>query len=293
VGCAYEAGGKRAIGESGLTAKSLQSPSRHRVFDAMQAARFEGSLMTSLAELKNIEQQRLADERAAVIRADELRKHAAAEAERTAREESERKLREEREAAIAIEQAKVAAERELRLRVEQAEQAERARQMMALEQERQQQEMELRRAEVAKKRPKWMMAVTGLALALAAVLVVFTVKAIASSDEALTAKEQSDLVAKKASDEAEKMRAELDKLETDLRALDGNLKVALDKVAIAQTKAEADAAAKEVKRIAKEKADANAAAAAIRRKQELDKRMGGAGPVCTGSSICREDFNKK
>lgn len=248
--------------------------------------------MTSLAELKNIEQQRLADERAAVIRADELRKHAAAEAERMAREDSERKLREEREAAIAIEQAKVAAERELRLRVEQAEQAERARQMMALEQERQQQEMELRRAEVAKKRPKWMMAVTGLALALAAVLVVFTVKAIASSDEAQTAKEQADLVAKKAADEAERMRIELDKLETDLRALDGNLKVALDKVAIAQTKAEADAAAKEVRRIADEKRTAQARAAKLEADRLYQIRIGGLKNVCTGDAICRDDFKK-
>ena len=50
------------------------------------------------------------------------------------------------------------------MRVESAEAAERARQQAALEQSRMQQEMDLRRAEVAKKRPTWMLVVTGLAL---------------------------------------------------------------------------------------------------------------------------------
>lgn len=259
----------------------------------MQAARFEGSLMTSLAELKSIEQQRLADERASVIRTDELRRHAAAEAERMAREQVERKVREEREAILAIEQAKVAAERELRLRVEQAEQAERARQQIALEQERHQQELELRKAEVAKKRPTWMMAVTGLALALATVLVVMTVNAIGHSDEADDARARSNAVAEKARQDADKMRDELTRLETNLRELDGKVDVAIKRVAAAQTQAEAKAAGEEMKRLARERADANAAAAEFRRKEELRKRREGVKTVCTTDSICRDEFNKK
>lgn len=259
----------------------------------MQAARFEGSLLTSLAELKSIEQQRLADERAAVIRADEQRRNAAVEAERQLRENAERLIREQRDAALAIEQAKVAAERELRLRVEQAEQAERARQQMALEQERHQQEMELRKAEVAKKRPKWMMAVTTLALALAAVLVVMTVKAFAKSDEADDARIRADEIAEKARLEAEKMRDELGKLEVNLREIDGKVDDAIKRVTLAQTQAEAKAAADDFKRMQQKKADAAAAAAELRRKLEHQKRMEGATNICTTDSVCRDTFNKR
>ena len=259
----------------------------------MQVARFEGSLMTSLAELRSIEQQRLADERASVIRADELRRHAAAEAERQAAEQAERRVREEREAILAIEQAKVVAERELRLRVEQAEQAERARQQIALEQERHQQELALRKAEVAKKRPTWMMAVTGLALALAAVLVVMTVNAIGHSDDAEDAKSRSEAVAEKARQEAEKMRDELTRLETDLRELDGRVDVAIKRVAAAQTQAEARAAGEEMKRLAKEKRDAQIRAAELKAKRDYEIRIGGVKSVCTGDAICRETFNKR
>ena len=249
--------------------------------------------MTSLAELKSIEQQRMADERASVIRADEIRRHAAAEVERTAREEAERKVREERESLLAIEQAKVTAERELRLRFEQAEQAERARQQIALEQERHQQEMALRKAEVAKKRPKWMMAVTGLALSLAAVLVAMTINAIGHSDDAEEAKTRSDAVAANARLEADKMRDELNRLESNLHDLDGKVDLAIQRVAAAQTAAEARAAGDEVKRLARDRAAANAAAADFRRKEELRKRMEGVKNVCTGDSICRDAFNKK
>ena len=249
--------------------------------------------MTSLAELKSIEQQRMADERASVIRADEIRRHAAAEVERTAREEAERKVREERESLLAIEQAKVTAERELRLRFEQAEQAERARQQIALEQERHQQEMALRKAEVAKKRPKWMMAVTGLALSLAAVLVAMTINAIGHSDDAEEAKTRSDAVAANARLEADKMRDELNRLESNLHDLDGKVDLAIQRVAAAQTAAEAKAAGDEVKRLARDRAAANAAAADFRRKEELRKRMEGVKNVCTGDSICRDAFNKK
>lgn len=272
--------------------KALQSPSRGRVIRTMQAARFEGSLMTSLAELKSIEHQRLADERAAVIRADELRKYTALEAERRVREAAERKLREERESALAIEQAKVAAERELRLRVEHVEQAERERQQVALEQERHAQEIELRKAEVANKRPRWMMTVTSLALALAAVLVVFTVKAVAASSEADDKRKVSEEAALKAEADVEKMRLELVGLETNLRELDGKVDLAIKRVAEAQTKAEATAAAGEVKRLANEKREAAIRAAELKAQRDLKLRLDGVKNICTRDSVCRENFKK-
>src|SRR3954464_10397781 len=69
------------------------------------------------------------------------------------------------------------------MRVESAEAAERQRQQAALEQQRLQQEMELRRAEVAKKRPTWMLAVTGIALVGVVVAIILVMKFSGQSDE--------------------------------------------------------------------------------------------------------------
>jgi hypothetical protein len=260
----------------------------------MQAARFEGSLMTSLAELKSIEQQRLADERTAVLRAEELRKQALIDADRRIREEAEAKAKAEYDQQLALEQARVQAERELRLRIESAEQAERARQQMALEQERHAQELALRKAEVAKKRPTWMVAVTAIALACAAVLVVLTVQAFGATDDADKARREAELISQRKELEAEQMRKELDRLEQDLKSLDASLAVALDKVAIAQTRAEAAAAAGEVKRLANAKREAEIKAAELRRKREYDERIRGVqvDKDCEGQSVCRKVMKK-
>ena len=66
-------------------------------------------------------------------------------------------MRAERDELRRIEDAKIAAEREAWLRVEAASAAERARHAIALEEHRIAQELELRRAEVAKTRPTWML----------------------------------------------------------------------------------------------------------------------------------------
>lgn len=246
--------------------------------------------MTSLAELKSIEQQRIADERAAIQQAVEQRAAAKLEAERHAREQIEAAQRAEHERALAIEQAKVAAEREARLRVEAAEAAERARQQIALEQERSQQEMELRKAEVAKKRPTWMVAVTGLALALAVVLVVFTVKALAASDEANQAQIIAERDARQAEEEAAKMRAELDKMSVALADLDGKVKVAIEDVIKAEGKAATDAAAARLKKLRAEQIAQQQAMDEYRRKQELKKRLDGTKniKICDSGAICRD-----
>ncbi|HEY5927364.1 MAG TPA: hypothetical protein VIV11_37025, partial [Kofleriaceae bacterium] len=126
--------------------------------------RVESSIITSLSELRAIEQQRIADERAAIERERAAEIETKRAAEQAIRDAEERRLREEREAIMRIEQARLDAEREARMRVEAAEAAERARFTAALEQQRMQEEHELRRAEIAQKRPTWMLVVTGMAL---------------------------------------------------------------------------------------------------------------------------------
>jgi len=127
--------------------------------------RVESSIMTSLSELKAIHHERIADEQASFERARIAEIEARRAAEEAVRAAADAKLREERDAQIRIEEARVAAEREARMKVEAGEAAERARYAAELEHQRQIQEAELRRAEIAKKRPKWMMVVTGLAVA--------------------------------------------------------------------------------------------------------------------------------
>jgi len=129
-----------------------------------QPEKRENSVLFSLRELRQIEENRVAEEEQAARSAEEARQAAQAAAERRRREEEEAKVRAERDAQLAIETARENAEREARMRVESAEATERQRQQAALEQQRLQQEMELRRAEVAKKRPTWMLAVTDFKL---------------------------------------------------------------------------------------------------------------------------------
>ncbi len=266
----------------------MQSRSVARVWFRMQAAqRFEGSLMTSLAELKSIEQQRVADERMAVMRDHEMRVQAKTDAERQAREALEANQRADYEARLAIERAKADAERELRLRVESAEAAERARQQMILEQERSQQEMELRRAEVAKKRPTWMVAVTGLALVLATVLVVFTVKALGASDDANEQRTQAEKIAKEKQEETAAMHRELEKIEANLKVLDGKVAAAIDQVVAASGKAAIDAAAVNLKKLRAEQADQAYRAEKYRIEKALAERLKGVHDVCAGQSVCK------
>jgi len=127
--------------------------------------RIDSSIMTSLSELKAIHHQRIADEQATFERGRIAELEARRAAEDAVRAAADAKLREERDAQIRIEEARVAAEREARMKLEAADAAQRAHYAAELEHQRQVQEAELRRAEIAKQRPKWMIAVTGIAIA--------------------------------------------------------------------------------------------------------------------------------
>src|SRR5688500_2053360 len=157
-----------------------------------QGEKRENSVLFSLRELRQIEENRVQEEEHAVRSAEEARARAQAEAERRRLDEEQAKINAEREHLRQIEEAKLAAEREARMRVESAEASERARQQAALEQSRMQQEMELRRAEIAKKRPTWMLAVTGLALVAAVALIFFAINRMRESDEAGEAKRKAE-----------------------------------------------------------------------------------------------------
>jgi hypothetical protein len=256
----------------------------------MQAARYEGSLLASLTELKAIEQQRVAEERAAVQRAEEIRIQEMADTERRHREQLEARAKADHEAELAVERAKLEAEREARLRIEAAEAAERSRQQAALEQDRAVQELALRRAEVAKKRPTWMIVVTGLSLAVAGLLVFFAISAQNASelsDKNRAQAEQDALVAKR---DAEESKATLARLEAESKVLDGKVNEAIKRVAEATTRAQLEAANAELKRTQKAQAEAARARELARLEALRKERLGGAhvSAACANQSVCKD-----
>jgi len=194
--------------------------------------------MTSLHELRAIEQQRIADERAAVDRAREAEAAAATAAEQARIAAEAARDRAEREDRLRIEQARADAEREARMRVQAAEASERARHAAQLEQDRLAQEIELRRAEVAKKRPTWMVAVTGVALAAGIAFAWFAVDRMHQADAAVAAKNRADADVAQAKADAAAAVAKLDAMQHDLDVLDGKVKDAQHALDVARTEAE-------------------------------------------------------
>jgi len=81
-----------------------------------QGEKRENSVLFSLRELRQIEENRVQEEENAVRSAEEARIRAKEEAERRRREEEEAKIHAEREHQRQVEEARLAAEREARLR---------------------------------------------------------------------------------------------------------------------------------------------------------------------------------
>jgi hypothetical protein len=149
------------------------------------------------------------------------------------------------------------AEREARMPVEYAEAMERQRVQATLEQQRLQHEMDLRRAEIAKKRPTWMLAVTGFALVAAVGLIFFAVQRKHESDEANAAKERAEEraedVTKKVVQESKDAQAKVEKLSSDFTDLDKKVNAAVYAVATAQNDADRTAARATLDKLRKEK----------------------------------------
>jgi len=218
--------------------------------------RNESSVLFSLKELRGIEQQRVADERAAIERAKQAEIDAKLAAERAQREAEEAKIAAEREERMRIENARVAAEREMRLRVEATEAAERARLAAELEQQRLVQEMEIRRVEALQKRPRWMIAVTAMAAVAAIALAVFAVdrmREAAAAERDEQAAIQAKIDAKQIAAEAQ---AKLEEMRKQLAVLDATVDAATKRLEIAQNDADREKARQAIAQARKDKAEA-------------------------------------
>jgi hypothetical protein len=228
--------------------------------------RIESSIITSLSELRAIEQQRIADERQALerARAAEIEATRAAEQARVAAEQA--RVRAERAELMRIEQARLEAEHEARMRVEAAEASERARLTAALDEQRLAEEMELRRAEVAKKRPTWMVVVTGLALLATIGFGWFAMERARESEQARQQQAAADHARDAAKEQARQAQVELDRLTDRLDTLDAQVALAERTLVGAQTRAEREAAAAAIAAARQQRAE-------IRRQQlEAERR---------------------
>jgi hypothetical protein len=187
------------------------------------ASRPESSVLFSLRELRDIEHRRVADEREAAKAAQEARERACAAevarvaAERAAADEAE-KNRKEGELAARKRQLEQDA-----IRIQETEARMRAEALVKLEAERLAYEVELRREEIARKRPRWLM---GVAAACAAVAIGVGFLAMKASDNA----EQSKAAVLDAEAKAQAARDAITAQEERIAGLENDIKNAKSEI---------------------------------------------------------------
>jgi hypothetical protein len=159
------------------------------------AEKRENSVLFSLRELRQIEDDRIKSEEQAARQREEDEKARVLAAERQKREEEERKIRAAEDAERARVEAKERLEREERLRLQEAEKRAQVDAQARLEEQRLKMEIDARAREASTKRAKILVAVSAAAFVLA---VVGVVAAKWSKDREAAAAEQAALKAREA-----------------------------------------------------------------------------------------------
>jgi hypothetical protein len=149
------------------------------------------------------------------------------------------------------------------MRVEAAAAAEQARQFAILTAEREAREHELRRAEVAQKRPRWMVVVTGAAVALAGGLVWFALDKASASAESERARDRAEQEKIAAIDAQKAAELEMAGFRKELDELDVRVSEAKQQLAAAQSAADRQAA--------QDKLDAEQAKLRKKQKEQADR----------------------
>jgi hypothetical protein len=162
-------------------------------------------------------------------------------AERRAREEEEARAKAEREARLLAEHARLEAEREERRRIDAAAAAELARQQVALEHARAERELELRREEVARTRPTWMMAVMGVSLAAAGALLWAALSSRSIAEESSARARVALLDRDRAREDAREAREGLESVSRELENNSRTIQSTLEELGRTKTQAGRDA----------------------------------------------------
>jgi len=119
----------------------------------------ENSVLFSLNELRQIEEERISEEEMARREEEQQRIRAQQEAERRRLEEEQARIQAQQDAERMRLEEEERLRREDQMRIQEAEARARAEHQAILEQQRLAQEMALREKEIAKKRPTWLIAV--------------------------------------------------------------------------------------------------------------------------------------
>jgi hypothetical protein len=181
------------------------------------ASRPESSVLFSLRELRDIEHRRVADEREAAKAAQEARERAqAAEVARVAAEhaavQAAEKSRQEAELAARKRQLEEDA-----IRIQETEARMRAEALVKLEAERLAYEVELRREEIARKRPRWLMGVAAACAAVAIGVGFLAMKASDHAEQSKAAVHDAEAKAKAARDAIAAQEERISALENDIK----------------------------------------------------------------------------
>jgi hypothetical protein len=193
--------------------------------EGTKGGRTEESLASSLNALRAIEHERVADERAAVEAALQAKQRAREAAESKTREIEAGRIAAERAAQLAAERARAEAEHQEQLRLSAAEAVERARRLVALDEKRLDEELALRRVIALRTRPRWMIAVTCMAMiaALAAGWVALEARgdmaaAIEDRNHAIDARTSAQAQARESEAATDRLTHEISELEAKIEA---------------------------------------------------------------------------
>jgi uncharacterized protein (UPF0335 family) len=251
--------------------------------------RSEESLLTSLSELRAIEAQRIADERAACDAAERARREARQAEEQRARDAEAARLAAARDAELAAEHARAAAEREARLRIEAAEAAERARHQVALDQQRLVEELALRREVARRQRPRWMIALTATAVTAAIALGAVALHSRRASADAQQRSAATLERCDRAEQQSRALAAELEQLSRDLAGLGRDIAAAIDAARIAQGDADRRAAQERLLRGRRRQREIEDQRLQRARELERQERIRGVKlDDCLHDAVCRE-----
>lgn len=228
------------------------------------AERKESSVLFSLRELREIEEERIQEEQTAKKRAEEERIRAQQEAERRAREEEESRRRAAEDAERRAREAVESREREERLRVEEAERRARVEAQAQLEQQRMHKELEIRAIEAQKKKPTWLIAVAG---GLVLVVGILGFWAYSRSQEADREKREAD--AKLAA-----LLKDIDSTQTEFNRLSKETEEKYQALLSAKTEQEKQAAQEALDKAKRER---DAAGATLNKLKDRARKSGGGG----------------
>jgi hypothetical protein len=221
----------------------------------------ENSVLFSLRELRQIEENRVQEEEDAARTAEEGRIRAKMEEERRRREEEEARIKAEQDEEKRLREMDAHRAHDEKVRVGEAAARAQADHNARLEQERLQHEMEIRRHEVAKKRPTWLLVLAGVLVVAIGVAVYLIIQR--NKENERKAKEnaalqqqndEKDRIIKANKEQIDLLNASMASLQGELDDLDKQLDDAFDAIKNAKNDSDRRAANDRVDTVRKKKA---------------------------------------